>query len=282
MAVRPEVRGRILVEEEGGKYLLRFKLEVLGGRFIIPGGALIEAEKPITLEYRTVAEPGRYYSPVEALLPRPLNPYTLVDYSVVYEHSPRIEVIQGDENIQSTTVLTSTAYTMVEGAAYPHLLVTRPGVEVRIGVKPLAAYPITTGDKTLDAYIRAEYELLRRGDENPYLHAALQTCKPYSCELEALWRRRIGVERLQLIPRDWAKLRGFEPSRIEPVSVAVEDGGVRAEGYGLVAVHLACGSDTFVFEVFVNGRWTWKPWRGCRLELYGYSSLCPFCIRPPQ
>ena len=281
MAVKHEVKGRILIEKSGGTYLLRAKLEVYGGFFALPNGASIEAHTPATIEYRALLEPGRYYSPLEAPLPRPRIPYALIDFSVVYEHDPRISITHGAGDVQSTIVLTSTAYTMIDGAAYPHIAVTSYGNSLRLDEPILAAYPVLTGDPDIDNYIRYEYEGLRRGLEKPYLSAALTSCKPYRCKLEELWRKGVGAARLRLVARDWASLRGYN---VEPTPIGVhhepDRGVLNLKGYGLVALHLQCGGDSFVFEVFVNGVRTWKPWEGCTPRLSGYSSLCPFCLQP--
>lgn len=283
MALRPRVKGRVYVERDGDRYVLRASLELEGSRFIIPGGASIDAEaSPATIEYRVLLHPGRYYNPLYSPLPRPANPYVLVDFSIVYEHEPMLRLVHGPQEVQSTIVLTSTGYTMVDGLAYPHLLLYRDGRRVELGEAVLVAYPVLTGDEAVDAYIKAEYEALAENRRHPYLHAAIVACNAAAgCKLEELWRRRRGIARLANIPRDWLEVRGFSLERVEPVDVSLEGGVVRLSGYGIVALKVECGGDTFVLEALVEGERMWKPWDGCSPRISSYSSLCPLCLQPP-
>ena len=280
MAIKPHIYGRIVLEGGGSGIQARLRLEVYGDIFTTPLGAVDARDKPATVEYRVVLEPGRYYSPLEAPLPRPTKPYMLVEASLVYEHEPRYSVVQGGPDETSTTVLTSTAYTMVEGLVYPHILVEVPSVETRIGDEVLVAYPIEPRDERLAEYVRLEYHMLREHSRCPWFDAAIAVCKPGDCVLEELWRQKRGLARLSEIPRCWASIAFGASLDPEPLSLELRGDAARVAGVGVVRLEAECErGEGFVLEGLVEGLREWRLGEGCGIRRY--SSLCPLCSLPP-
>ncbi len=280
MAVRPRVYGRVYIEKQGASLYARLSLEVYGDIFYTEFGVVDARDKPATVEYRVRLEPGRYYNPVETPLPRLQPPYRLVEAAIVYEHDPRVNIVQGGPEYTSTIVLTATAYTMVEGPTYPHILVEHDGAERVLGDEALLAYPLSPRDERLAIYTEYEYTMLKRGVDCPWFNAALLTCRPGDCVLEKLWRRKRATARLSAVASCWSKLVYSRLIPPEPIAVEVEEGNVRAKGRGVVRLEVSCvRGEGFVLEGLVEGVREWRLGEGC--GIIRYSSLCPLCSLPP-
>lgn len=276
-----EVRGRLeLLGRE--RLTLRAYLEVYGGVFITPVGIVDASSGPRRVEYTVSLDVNRYYVPADVPLPKPQQPYTLVDYSIVYEHDPRLSLVQSDRD--STIVITDTAYTMVDGPAYPQLLVKNRDGAVRMPHELLWAYPLRPANRIYSRLVELEYRLLLGGSGCATLHAVNTVCAEDECLPEIEWRRGVARERLSASVRCWAKTFGADDSgEPQPVLVKVEgrDVHVRPQGgggYGIVRLMIDCGGEVFAVEKLVRREWSWRLDEACRAV--GYASLCPYCLQP--
>ncbi len=271
---RPELKGRILLERHGQLYRLSASLEAYGGVFTTPYGEEVDArDAPRRIEYVVNIQPRLYYPPPQSPLPRPSDPYTLVEAALVYTHEPRLRIVQGNE---SMIVLTAEAYTLVEGLVYSHLGLEANGMEVTDPL--LAAYPVVPqAPDQLRDYVILEYEMLKRGVPQPHLSAAMTVCSGRACILEDAWRVGRAAARLGLVQREWGELMGCKVPTPSPVEVRVEEGSLRlsASPSGVARVQLRCGGEAIALELCVHGYTTRRLDEGCVLERY--STLCPYC-----
>jgi len=268
----PRVYGNVTIRRDNGRLLAEARLELEDGTFRV-GDRLIEASgKRVNVSYSFELDPNKYYYPLISPLPVPINPYSLIDYAVVYTlEDPRYNIVHTPND--STTVISSTKYVMSEGPAYSQVYVYTGEPRITDVDEALWAYPITPSDRCLRLLVELEYRLLCEGVSNPTLSALRAYCSTCRDVYES--RASAILKRAAFEVSELARSMGVElqPEDLQPLDVRIlDEGSIVVKGSGVVNICVDCNGQRYMLSRSVTGEVLWRLEEGCRVV--GFSHFC--------